>query len=152
MYNNEPKASVSRRRLIIRWRRFTSWLHSGLEKRFSPQEDLSDSQKAGIKIFERSLTVKDADLLLAPLSDTIYVEVEDIFIILDGRQLKIINGKYQYDIQLPDREHSKLYTSFKKTLEKRRKQMEFKIIAKTNRSLNNILDDIAEIRDRKKEE
>ncbi len=148
----EPKASVSKRRMIIRWRRFTSWLHLGLEKKFYQQEDLSDSQKAGIKIFERALTVKDADLLLAPLSDTIYIEVEDIFIILDGRQLKIINGKYQYDIQLPDREHNKLYTSFKKVLEKRRKQMEFKIITKTNRSLNNILDDIAEIRDRKKEE
>ena len=148
----EPKASVAKRRMIIRWRKFTSWLHSGLEKKFSHQEDLSDSQKAGIKIFERALTVKDADLLLAPLSDTIYIEVDDIFIILDGRQLKIINGKYQYDIHLPDKEHSKLYTSFKKVLEKRRKQMEFKIITKTNRSLNNILDDIAEIRDRKKEE
>jgi hypothetical protein len=148
----EPKASVSKRRMIIRWRRFTSWLHLGLEKKFYQQEDLSDSQKAGIKIFERALTVKDADLLLAPLSDTIYIEVEDIFIILDGRQLKIINGKYQYDIQLPEKEQSKLYTSFKKVLEKRRKQMEFKIITKTNRSLNNILDDIAEIRDRKKVE
>lgn len=151
MYN-EPKASVSRRRMIIRWRRFTSWLHSGLEKRFSPQEDLSDSQKAGIKIFERSLTVKDVELLLAPLSDTIYIEVDDIFIILEGRQLKIINGKYQYDIHLPERDTAKLYTSFKKALEKRRKQMEFKIITKTNRSLNNIFEDIAEIRDRKKEE
>ena len=151
MYN-EPKASVAKRRMIVRWRRFTSWLHSGLEKRFSQQEDLTDSQKAGIKIFERSLTVKDAELLLAPLSDTIYIEVDDIFIILEGRQLKIINGKYQYDIHLPDRENSKLYSAFKKTLEKRRKQMEFKIITKTNRSLNNILEDIAEIRDRKKEE
>ena len=151
MYN-EPKASVARRRMIIKWRRFTSWLHSGLEKRFSPQEDLSDSQKAGIKIFERSLTIKDVELLLAPLSDTIYIEVDDIFIILEGRQLKIINGKYQYDIHLPERDTAKLYTSFKKALEKRRKQMEFKIITKTNRSLNNILEDIAEIRDRKKEE
>jgi hypothetical protein len=151
MYN-EPKASVAKRRMIVRWRRFTSWLHSGLEKRFSQHEDLTDSQKAGIKIFERSLTVKDAELLLAPLSDTIYIEVDDIFIILEGRQLKIINGKYQYDIHLPDRENSKLYSAFKKTLEKRRKQMEFKIITKTNRSLNNILEDIAEIRDRKKEE
>lgn len=151
MYN-EPKASVAKRRMIVRWRRFTSWLHSGLEKRFSQQEDLTDSQKAGIKIFERSLTVKDAELLLAPLSDTIYIEVDDIFIILEGRQLKIINGKYQYDIHLPDRENSKLYSAFKKTLEKRRKQMEFKIITKTNRSLNNILEDIAEIRDRKKGE
>jgi hypothetical protein len=147
----EPKASVSKRRMIIRWRRFTSWIHSGLEKKFSQQEDLSDSQKAGIKIFERALTVKDADLLLAPLSDTIYIEIEDIFIILDGRQLKIINGKYQYDIYLPEKENTRLYASFKKVLEKRRKQMEFKIITKTNRSLNNILDDIAEIRERKRE-
>ena len=151
MYN-EPKASVARRRMIIRWRRFTSWLHSGLEKKFYHQEDLTDSQRAGIKIFERSLTVKDAELLLAPLSDTIYIEVDDIFIILEGKQLKIINGKYQYDIHLPERDTAKLYTSFKKALEKRRKQMEFKIITKTNRSLNNILEDIAEIRDRKKEE
>jgi hypothetical protein len=127
-------------------------MYRGMEKGFSRQDELSDSQKAGVKIFERALTVKDADLLLAPLSDTIYIEVDDIFLILDGRQLKIINGKYQYDIYLPEKVNQKLYSSFKKVLEKRRKQMEYKIITKTNRSLNNILDDLAEIRDRKKEE
>jgi len=148
----DSKISMSRKRRIVRWRRFTSWMYRGMEKGFSRQDELSDSQKAGVKIFERALTVKDADLLLAPLSDTIYIEVDDIFLILDGRQLKIINGKYQYDIYLPEKVNQKLYSSFKKVLEKRRKQMEYKIITKTNRSLNNILDDLAEIRDRKKEE
>ena len=138
--------------MLIIWRRFTGWFHTRLEKKFSPQEDLTDSQKMGIKIFERALTVKDAELLLAPLSDTIYIEVDDIFIILDGSQLKIINGKYQYDIYVGPKESSRLYSSFKKVLEKRRKQMEFKIITKTNRSLNNILEDIAIIREKKKEE
>ena len=137
--------------MLIRWRRFTGWFHTRLEKKFSPQDELTDSQKMGIKIFERALTVKDAELLLAPLSDTIYIEVDDIFIILDGSQLKIINGKYQYDIYVGPKESSRLYSSFKKVLEKSRKQMEFKIITKTNRSLNNILEDIAIIKENKKE-
>ncbi len=145
-------STISQKRMLIRWRRFTGWFHTRLEKKFSPQEDLTDSQKMGIKIFERALTVKDAELLLAPLSDTIYIEIDDIFIILDGSQLKIINGKYQYDIHVGPKESSRLYTSFKKVLEKRRKQMEFKIITKTNRSLNNIFEDIAIIREKKKEE
>ena len=145
-------SSIAQKRMLIRWRRFTGWFHTRLEKKFSPQDELTDSQKMGIKIFERALTVKDAELLLAPLSDTIYIEVDDIFIILDGSQLKIINGKYQYDIYVGPKESSRLYSSFKKVLEKRRKQMEFKIITKTNRSLNNILEDIAIIREKKKEE
>jgi len=144
-------STISQKRMLIRWRRFTGWFHTRLEKKFSQQEDLTDSQKMGIKIFERALTVKDAELLLAPLSDTIYIEVDDIFIILDGSQLKIINGKYQYDIYVGPKESSRLYSSFKKVLEKRRKQMEFKIITKTNRSLNNILEDIAIIKENKKE-
>lgn len=144
-------STISQKRRIIRWRRFTKWIHRGLEKKFSYQDDLTDSQKMGIRIFEKSLSVKDAELLLAPLSDTIYIEVEDIFIILEGRHLKIINGKYQYDIQLPDKVHQKLYDFFRKTLEKRRKQMEFKITSKTNRSLNNILEDIELIKENKKE-
>jgi hypothetical protein len=144
-------STISQKRMLIRWRRFTGWFHTRLEKKFSPQDELTDSQKMGIKIFERALTVKDAELLLAPLSDTIYIEVDDIFIILDGSQLKIINGKYQYDIYVGPKESSRLYSSFKKVLEKRRKQMEFKIITKTNRSLNNILEDIAIIKENKKE-
>jgi hypothetical protein len=144
-------SSIAQKRMLIRWRRFTGWFHTRLEKKFSPQDELTDSQKMGIKIFERALTVKDAELLLAPLSDTIYIEVDDIFIILDGSQLKIINGKYQYDIYVGPKESSRLYSSFKKVLEKRRKQMEFKIITKTNRSLNNILEDIAIIKENKKE-
>lgn len=143
-------STISQKRMIIRWRRFTRWFSSRLEKNFSQQWELSDSQKMAIRIFEKSLSVKDADLLLAPLSDTIYIEVQDIFIILEGRQLKIINGKYQYDIQLPDKEQQKLYDSFRKTLEKRRKQMEIKIISKTNRSLTNILEDIELIKEGRK--
>ena len=145
-------STISQKRMLIRWRRFTGWFHTRLEKKFSPQDELSESQKNGVRIFERALTVKDAELLLAPLSDTIYIEVDDIFIILDGSQLKIINGKYQYDIHVPAKESSRLYGAFKKVLEKRRKQMEFKIITKTNRSLNNILEDLAIIREKRKEE
>ena len=109
-------SSISQKRMLIRWRRFTGWFYVRLEKKFSPQDELSESQKNGVRIFERALTVKDAELLLAPLSDTIYIEVDDIFIILDGSQLKIINGKYQYDIHVPAKESSRLYGAFKKVL------------------------------------
>jgi len=111
---------------------------------FNPPESLSENQELIIKIFETSLLNPDSELLIAPISLTYYINVEDIFIILDDNRVRIINGKYEYHILIPIKTQEKLRDKFKNILESRRKKMEQSIISKTTRNLSQILQDISE--------
>lgn len=106
------------------------------------KEHLSESQKLAIEIFNKVIHREGAKLLIAPLSSTYYVEYKEIFVILLDRDLKIVNGKYLYDIMLTDKMARKLSQHFERVLEKRRKGMEEIILYKTKRSLTSILEDI----------
>lgn len=106
------------------------------------KEQLSESQKLAIEIFNKVIHREGAKLLIAPLSSTYYVEYKEIFVILLDRDLKIVNGKYLYDIMLTDKMARRLSQHFERVLEKRRKGMEEIILYKTKRSLTSILEDI----------
>lgn len=110
---------------------------------FNQSFPVTDTQELGTKVFEKAIVRTDAELLLAPLSNTYYIKSDDIFIILDGLQLKIINGRYEYHISLTEKIHNKLSTKFKRVLERRRKKMEEQMLSKTNRSLQTILEDLS---------
>jgi hypothetical protein len=82
--------------------------------------------------------------LIAPISGTFYIKTDDIFIVLDGNELRIVNGKYEYHISITLRSYEKLTGKFKRILESRRKKMEESMLSKTNRSLSEILHDVSE--------
>ena len=86
----------SKRKRRVLWLRFLKRLGYLNGVVFNKQE-LSNEQRMGIRIFERAVTINDADIFMSPLSDSIYIEIKDIYLILDGNDLQIINGKYQYD-------------------------------------------------------
>lgn len=119
------------------WRRFHSFA--------MPQEPdtVSESQKLAMEIFNKVIHMDGAKLLIAPLSSTYYVEYKEIFVILLDRDLKIVNGKYLYDIMLTEKMARRLSEHFERVLEKRRKRMEEIILYKTKRSLTSILEDIS---------
>jgi len=106
------------------------------------KEHITESQKLAREIFSKIIHMEEAKLLIAPLSSTYYVEYKEIFVILLDRDLKIVNGKYLYDIMLTDSMAKRLSQHFERVLEKRRKRMEEIILYKTKRSLNSILEDI----------
>lgn len=110
---------------------------------FTPAMPMSETQELAVKIFEKSLVRPDADLLMAPISSTYYIQSDDVFIIMDGTELKIINGKYEYHILLNDKIYQKLSMKFKRVLENKRKRMEQKMLSNTRRSLQNILQDLS---------
>ena len=112
---------------------------------FTPSFPVTDTQELGTKVFEKAIVRSDVELLLAPLSSTYYIKSDDIFIILDGLQLKIINGRYEYHITLTEKIHNKLSAKFKRVLENRRKKMEEQMLSKTNRSLQTILEDLSQV-------
>ena len=109
---------------------------------FTPPDKLTPNQELGIKIFEKCLILGDSELLIAPISGTFYIKTKDIFIVLDGNDLRIVNGKYEYHIYVTLRSYEKMVDKFKRVLEVRRKKMEESMLSKTNRSLSEILDDV----------
>lgn len=109
----------------------------------APSPGLTPNQELGIKIFEKVLVRSDVELLMAPLSSTYYIKAQDIFVMLDGTDLRIINGRYEYHITINEKLHLKLAYRFKRVLENKRKRMEATMFSKTNRSLNEILEDVS---------
>ena len=125
--------------LFIKWTRLSKKISNYLKRKMHDDFVQTESQALGIKIFEKALSNKDAELLLAPISRTLYIELNDIFIIMEGKEILIINGKYQYNIVINETNSQILTDKFNRVLESRRKKMERKVIAKTSRSLNDIL-------------
>lgn len=106
---------------------------------------LSENEKTAVRIFDRCLQREESELLIAPLSDTVYVKTGEIYLILQSNELRIINGKYSYDFNLPGVPCDKMRRRFRLEVEKRRKKMEERIIAKTKRSLQDILMEVSNI-------
>lgn len=132
-----------RKILFIKWAKFlkrsTNYLDSKVNDDYMPTE----TQVLAIKIFEKALLNQESDLLMAPISHTFYIELDDIFIIMEGREMLIINGRYQYNVLLKERDAQHLIEKFKRVLEVRRKRMEKKVMSKTSRSLNDILNHLS---------
>lgn len=113
----------------------------------SSSEDLSENERTATRIFEKSLHKKDSDLLIAPLSETVYInnDKKQITIILQNSDLRIINGKYSYDFKIPGITSERMRRRFRLELEKRRKEMEEKITTKTESSLRDILYELSDV-------
>ena len=136
-----------KRNIRVKWLRFLKRIGSFNDKIF-PNQGLSDTQKKGIKIFEKAVTINDAEIFWHTLSDIIYIEVNDIYLILDGNDLEIINGKFQYYLHFNDKVRIYLKTRVSNILEGRRLKIEERIKTKNDRTLNSILEDIIEIKEK----
>jgi hypothetical protein len=117
-----------------------------INRMFEKSTDLTDSQKMGIKVFEKMVSIKDADIFLSPLSDCIYIQVDDIYATLEGNDLRIVNGKFQYDLHYHDGVRSQLVRKVFNVLESRRVEVEKRIRVKSDRTLSSILDEITSIK------
>ena len=133
---------MSKRKIKVMWWRFLRRINRFFEK----GTELTDSQKMGVRVFEKMVTIKDADIFLSPLSDCIYIQVDDIYATLEGSDLRIVNGKFQYDLHYHDGVRSQLVRKVFNALESRRVDVEKRIRAKSDRTLSSILDEITSIK------
>jgi hypothetical protein len=124
------------------WWRFLRRINRFFEK----GAELTDSQKMGVRVFEKILSIKDAEIFLSPLSDCIYIQVDDIYATLEGNDLRIVNGKFQYDLHYHDGVRSQLVRKVFNVLESRRVEVEKRIRTKSDRTLSSILDEITSIK------
>lgn len=136
-----------RRSIRVKWLRLLRRMNS-LDLGIFRKEDLTDQQKMGIKIFEKTVSIKEAEIFMSPLSDSIYIEINDIYIILEGNDLQIINGKFRYDLHFNEQIRTRLRHRVLQILESRRILVEKRIKIKSERTLNSIFDDVKEIKER----
>jgi hypothetical protein len=141
----------TKRTVRVNWLRFLKRVNSLGVKVFKTH-DLTEQEKMGIKIFEKTVSIKNSEIFTSPLSDAIYIEVNDIYLILDGNDLQVINGKFQYDLHFNDVIRIRLRDRVLNVLEARRIKIEERIKMKSARTLNSIFDDIREIKEKESQE
>ena len=113
-----------------------------LTSRLAQKDTLTDAQQISIDIVKKAIYHLDADLLIAPVSDTRYIRFSNIFIRIENANVTIINGLYSYHIVLPEAAIADLCIKFNTRLEKKRKRFEQDIMVKMKRSLSDILTEL----------
>jgi hypothetical protein len=136
-----------KRSIRVQWLRFLRRTNS-VSDRIFPNQPLSENQKRGIKIFEKATSIKDVEIAMHSSSDIIYIVVGDIYLILDGNDLEIINGKFQYYLHFNDKVRIQLKTRINKVLDGRVIEIQERIKTKNDRTLDSILEDILEIKEK----
>jgi hypothetical protein len=136
-----------KRNIKVQWLRFLKRTNSVGDK-FFPNQSLSENQKRGIKIFEKAISIKDVEIATHSSIDIIYIVVNDIYLILDGNDLEIINGKFQYYLHFNDKVRTQLKTRINNVLDERVIEIQERIKTKNDRTLDSILEDILEIKEK----
>ena len=136
-----------KRTIRLKWLRFLRHTNS-LSDKILPNQVLTENQKRGIKIFEKAISIKDVEIATHSSSDIIYVVVGNIYLILDGNVLEIINGKFQYYLHFNDKVRTHLRARINKVLDRRVIAIQERIKTKNDRTIDSILEDILEIKEK----
>lgn len=125
------------RRLIQKW-------YISLVKMTTPTVEKSEYEKDCIAICKKLIHKEDTILLLTPISNKRYIRNEElqIFVILEGHNVKVINHVYSYMVFLDQKPWDNIIFTFDTEVEKRRKEFEKEITSNIKHSLQNILQNI----------
>jgi hypothetical protein len=108
----------------------------------SSQNHPTETQKVALSICRKLIKDETSVLLIAPKSNKKYIENErlDIFIVIDGDEISIINHVYNYIIKLSFRDNMRINHFFDHETEIRRNDYEQTIKNRIEYSLHTILD------------
>ena len=125
------------RRLIQKW-------YISLVKITTPPVEKSEYEKDCIAICKKLIHKEDTVLLLTPISNKRYIRNEElqIFVILEGHNVKVINHVYSYMVFLDQKPWDNIILTFDTEVEKRREEFEKEITSNIKHSLQNILQNI----------
>jgi len=128
---------------LLRFMRFFSRFF----KKFIKIEEMTEHQKMGLKIFDQTLSINNVDIFLSPLSDTIYIQADDIYLKVEGHTLNVVNGMYNHEFQYPEVGRKRMINRVYNILERRREEIEARIKTKKNRTIDMIFSDIKKIKE-----
>ena len=104
----------------------------------------SEYERDCIAICKKLISKEDTILLLTPISNKRYIRNEElqIFVILEGHNVKVINHVYSYTVFLEHKPWENIVVAFDNEVEKRREKFEKEIMSNIKHSLQNILQNI----------
>lgn len=116
----------------------------GLDKIFKANTviELTEIQKLTFLTIRKLINKPDSTLLIAPLSNSCYVDVDNFFVKFDFTKATITNSKYSYYVDYDYENGKKLVDFFNKKVEVRRQALEQKYHIKTVENLNSIIESI----------
>jgi hypothetical protein len=120
-------------------------LYLKLKEKFDMNPPTPEDVLFAIEICEKVLQHPDSKLTLAPISGKRFIknEVLDMFIVIEGRAVNIINHTYSYTIYVEENDkYLHLVRSFDSTLETHRKVLEDEIKENIKFSLKRILNEL----------
>jgi hypothetical protein len=115
--------------LTYKYKKFLVYLNLKNHKKLI--DSLDENQKLTYNIVKGLISYNDSILLIAPLSGALYINVvnenEKMFCKIETTKVKVINGKYGYDIFLPEGIMEELKNRFNIRAEYKRRKMEEEI-------------------------
>ena len=125
------------KRLIQKW-------YISIVRLSTPPMEKSEYERDCIAICKKLISKEDTVLLLTPISNKRYIRNEElqIFVILEGHNVKVINHVYSYTVFLEQKPWENIVVAFDNEVEKRREAFEKEIMSNIKHSLQNILQNI----------
>lgn len=123
----------------LKWRYLRNYSKMQKKMEFAGgQGKFSPEQIKGFGIVKNLAMRQEAEILIAPLSNKIYIKDGDLNIIVERGQMSIINGVYHYDISMNDNISDQVFRYLYRIIDRRRIKMEVEMRAKIERSLDYI--------------
>ena len=110
----------------------------------TPPIEKSEYERDALNICRKLISRPETLLLLTPISNKRYIKNDDsgIFVILEGRSIKVINHVYSYVVFLEDKSWNQITSFFDNEVENRRESFEKEITSNIRHSLQNIYKNI----------
>ena len=126
-----------------KFKRFTQKIGIGLIRIMDPSKyegTKHEYEREALAICKKLAAKPNSTLLLSPISGKRYIKSDDnqIYIIIDGHLVNIVNHSYSYVIPVEGKQHERLLRMFDKEVEARRELMEAEIRSNVKHSLSTI--------------
>jgi hypothetical protein len=117
-------------------------LYLSLKDKFDPRPPITHEEQYSVDICKKLIVNESSHLTLAPKSFKRFIRNEDydMFIVIQGRTINLINHVYSYSVYIESEElYGGLIEQFDMELERRREELESQITNNIQHSLQNIL-------------
>ena len=107
-------------------------------------ESLEENEKLASAICRTLIKHPESTFLIAPLSQKRYIKNDEsnIFVIIQGRTVQIINHIYSYSIHLDEKTYERVMATFNHEQEKRCLKLESEVEVNIKHSLKNIINNL----------
>jgi hypothetical protein len=129
--------------MVYKFKRFTQKVAIGMLRMVDPSKyeaPKNEYEIEALAICKKLASKKSSTLLISPISGKRYIKSDDnqIYIIIEGHLVNIVNHSYSYVIPVEGKSHERLIRMFDIEVERRREIMETEIRSNIKHSLSTI--------------